>query len=376
MTVEPEKSTAKLKKSTVKSTKSFSKQLKARRQVYDRDKVAALFQKVSEERVEVLASKLVGYISTNLPAAFEKRDGIAAYRTNPYVLVTAASIMKLRDPANFAKFLFDSKLYMALETSFGKQIEAAFVGQYPLRADHRWSDPPEKLVEFAALDGINNETKAQRRLESVWREIDRSCVVGGRRFLTSIKSGPNTINDTQVAGMTTAILANYKIWLGQSCATYPNVNEVDIVLGLTYGTDKTTNNKENQILVKLLDKGFEEEDPENKPGILIDSETRKVRVYRCIGQDFWSFIGQPDAQPGADFVFVEVLLALAKALDSGVAEADIETRINMKLQQLASSLALLSFPRNSLPEWVREDFTEDQLFWFATAMTAFFDEGI
>jgi hypothetical protein len=30
---------------------------------------------------------------------------------------------------------------------------------------------------------------------------DRSYVVGDRRFRTSIKSGPNTINDTQVAGM-------------------------------------------------------------------------------------------------------------------------------------------------------------------------------
>lgn len=176
--------------------------------------------------------------------------------------------------------------------------------------------------------------------------------------------------------MTTAILNNYRAWLAQSKATYPAVTEVDVVLGLTYGTDKTTNNKENQILVKLLDKGFEEEDSENKPGVLIDTATRTVRVYRCIGRDFWSFIGQPDAPQEAEYVFVEVLLALAKALGSGIAEADIETRINVKLQQLASSLSVLSFPRKSLPEWVREDFTEDQLFWFATAMTAFFDEGI
>ena len=355
--------------------KTLSKKLKARRHVYDRDGVAALFQKVDEGRVDRLASKLVGYISTNLPAAFEKRDGISHYRTNPYVLVTAASVMSLGDPANFAKFLFDSKLYMALETSFGKQIEAAFVGQYPLTAVHQWSDPPEKLDEFAALAGLDNEAKAQRRLESVWREIDRSCVVGGRRYLTSIKSGPNTINDTQVAGMTTAILANYKRWLSATKDTY-GVDEVDVVLGLTYGTDKTTNNKENQILVKLLDKGFEEEFPETDSGVLIDKETRKVRVYRCIGRDFWSFIGQPNNPLEANFIFVEVLLALAKALGSGMAEADIETRINVKLQQLASSLSVLSFPRNSLPEWVREDFTEDQLFWFATAMTAFFDEGI
>jgi len=354
----------------------FSKALKARRHSYDREEVVELFRQVSEERVEELAGRLVGYISVNLPAAFEKRQDLSHYRTNPYVLVTAASVMKLGDPAQFAKFLFDSKLYMALETSFGKQIEAAFVGRYPLRATELWSDPPEKLAEFAALVELDNETKAQRRLESVWREIDRSCVVGNQRFLTSIKSGPNTINDTQVAGMTSAVLNNYRAWLKQSQDTYAGVDSVDIVLGLTYGTDKTTNNKENQILVKLLDKGFEEEDSVEKPGILIDTETRIVRVYRCIGRDFWSFIGQPDRPAEANFVFLEILLALAKALGSGIAEADIETRINLKLQQLASSLAVLTFPRNSLPEWVREDFSEDQLFWFATAMTAFFDEGI
>lgn len=354
----------------------FSKILKARRHKYDRDEVVELFRQVNQCRVETLASRLVGYISTNLPAALEKRHSLSHYRTNPYVLVTAASVLKLSDPAQFAKFLFDSKLYMALETSFGKQIEAAFVGQYPLRATALWTDPLEKLAEFSALSGLDNETKAQRRLESVWREIDRSCVVGNRRFLTSIKSGPNTINDTQVAGMTTAILNNYRTWLEQSCTTHTGVDSLDIVLGLTYGTDKTTNNKENQILVKLLDNGFEEENSDGNPGVLIDTETRCVRVYRCIGRDFWSFIGQPDCPAEANFVFLEVLLALAKALGSGLAEADIETRINVKLQQLASSLATLSFPRNSLPDWIRADFTEDQLFWFATAMTAFFDDGI
>jgi Type II restriction endonuclease EcoO109I len=354
----------------------FSKALKARRHKYDRDEVVELFKRVNEQRVDTLATKLVSYISTNLPAAFEKRKDLSHYRTNPYVLVTAATVMKLSDPGQFAKFLFDSKLYMALETSFGKQIEAAFVGQYPLQATHQWTDPPEKMAEFAALIGLDNETKAQKRLESVWREIDRSCVVGNRRYLTSIKSGPNTINDTQVAGMTTAILNNYRAWLTQTRRTYEGVEGIDVVLGLTYGTDKTTNNKENQILVKLMDNGFEEEDAEAKPGVLIDSETRMVRVYRCIGRDFWSFVGQPDNTSAAEFVFLEVLLALAKALGSGIAEADIETRINVKLQQLAASLAILSFPKNSLPEWVREDFNQDQLFWFATAMTAFFDEGI
>lgn len=284
--------------------------------------------------------------------------------------------MNLRDPVKFGDFLFNSKLYMALETSFGKQIEAAFVGQYPIAATHKWTDAPEKLAEFALLLGLNRQARAQQRVGSVWREIDRSCVVGTQRFLTSIKSGPNTINDTQVAGMTHAIATNYQAWMADTKRTYPKVTELDIVLGLTYGTDKTTNNKENQILVKLLEQGFVEEDAVNKPGILIDQTTRTVRVYRCIGREFWAFIGQPNAPETTQYVFLEVLLALSKALGSGIQAANIETRINVKLQHLAVALTKLQFPRNSLPAWVRDDFTDDQLFWFATAMTAFFDEGI
>lgn len=357
-------------------TNPFFNALKSRRHKFDAAEIVTLFEQVDEARVDHLASALGGYISTNLPAAFERRDGLGDYRTNPYVLMTSASVMNLADPAKFGDFLFNSKLYMALETSFGKQIEAAFVGQYPIDANHRWTDAPEKVAEFALLAGLSRQVRAQQRVGSVWREIDRSCVVGDRRFITSIKSGPNTINDTQVAGMTHAILTNHQEWLAETNKTYPTVKYLDVVLGLTYGTDKTTNNKENQILVKLLESGFVEEDATKLPGVLIDNLTRSVRVYRCIGRDFWAFIGQPDAPATTQYVFLEVLLALSKALGSGIAEANIETRINAKLHHLALTLAKLQFPRNSLPAWVRDEFTENQLFWFATAMTAFFDEGI
>jgi hypothetical protein len=284
--------------------------------------------------------------------------------------------MNLDKPEDFGRFLFNSKLYMGLETSFGKSIEAAFVGQYPLESKEKWIEAPKKLAEFAALEGLSREERAKRRVDSVWREVDRSCVVGTRRYLTSIKSGPNTINDTQVQGMTRAVIDNYGRWLEQTKATYPEVRDLDVVIGLTYGTDCTTNNKENQILVKLLEYGFEEEDRTARPGVLIDKATHSVRIYRRIGREFWAFIGQPDNPSSAEWVFLEVLLALAKALSEGIAKADMETRINARLQQLAGALAKLQFPRNSLPEWIREDFAEKELFWFATAMTAFYDEGI
>lgn len=359
-----------------KDLNPFFSALRCQRHRFNIKEIVQLFANVDETRVDNLAARLAQYISNNLPAAFEKRGTLADYRTNPYVLMTSASVMRLGDPAAFGTFLFNSKLYMALETSFGKSVEATFVGQYPLVSKHKWTDAPEKIEEFAALNGLTREQKAQKRTNSIWREIDRSCVVGNRRYLTSIKSGPNTINDTQVQGMTSAILENYKAWSQQTKTTYPEVEELDVVLGLTYGTECTTNNKENQILVKLIDQGFVEEDRANRPGVLIDQETRSVRVYRRIGKDFWAFIGQPDNPASTGFIFLEILLALAKSLAKGIENADLETRINLRLQQLSLALSNLQFPRNSLPGWIRDDFTEEQLFWFATAMTAFFDEGI
>lgn len=292
--------------------------LKANRHRFDSKEIVFLFRKIDRTRLYKLCELLSEYISKNVPAAFEKRDGLSDYRTNPYVLMTAASVTNLDDPTAFGRFLFNSKLYMALETSFGKSIEAAFVGQYPIRADVRWIDPPEKKAEFNALGGLSREDRARQRTNAVWREIDRSCVVGKRRFLTSIKSGPNTINDTQMQGMTAAIRDNIKIWSSQTRTSYPEVETLDVVLGLTYGTDRTTNNKENQILVKLLEYGFVEEDRINNPGVLIDAETGTTRVYRRIGRDFWSFIGQPDDPESANFVFLEILLGLARALALGV----------------------------------------------------------
>lgn len=359
-----------------RSANPFFDILRCARHRFDPDEIVELFRNVSEERVDALAASLRTYIIANLPAAFERRDGLADYRSNPYVLMTSASVMNLDDPAAFAKFLFDSKLYMALETSFGKSVEAALVSPYPIDSENKWIEAPEKVAEFAALEGLSREEKARRRTASVWREIDKSCVVGSRRYLTSIKSGPNTINDTQVQGMTRAIIDNYRTWLTQSRQTYPQVDAIDIVLGLTYGTDRTTNNKENQVLVKLFEHGFVEEDRDNAPGVLIDAETRSVRVYRRIGKDFWAFIGRPNDSDTAGFVFLEILLALAKALATGLEDAHLEDRINAKMRQLSEALARLQFPRGSLPEWVREDFSEDQLFWFATAITAFYDEGI
>ncbi|HET6576626.1 MAG TPA: PmeII family type II restriction endonuclease [Fimbriiglobus sp.] len=359
-------------------SRSFYKAVKVRSHSYTASQVAALLAKTDKTRVNGLADAISAYIVKNLPEAIERREGLAEYRTNPYVLLTSATIMQLTNPDDFAGFLFNNKLYMGLETSFGKSIESVLVVPYPLAADPsaKWRDAPEKVEEFKGLVGLTNEEKAEKRIDSVWREVDKSCVLGKRRYLVSIKSGPNCINDTQVKGMTDAIAQQYRKWMDQTKKHNRGVTELDIIIGITYGTDKTTNNKENQILVKLRQHGFEEEDRQNKPGVLIDRETRSVRVYRRIGMDFWSVIGDPEDPANANFVYLEVLLGLAKALSRGMTAASLEERVNQRIQHLSLALGKLSFPRNSLPDWVREEFKEHELTWLAAAMTAFYDEGI
>jgi hypothetical protein len=360
------------------SSRGFYKAIKDRRRSFQPSQVAALLGSTDKDRVEALSEAISTYIVKNLPEAIERREGLAEYRTNPYVLLTSASVMQLVDSDRFASFLFNNKLYMGLETSFGKSIESVLVLPYPAGAtlNNRWREPPEKVEESKALANLAQEEKAQKRLDSVWREIDKACIAGKRRYLLSIKSGPNCINDTQVKGMTDAIAQQYKTWMVQSKKTYPGIKELDIVIGLTYGTDRTTNNKENQILVKLLQKGFVEEDRAAKPGVVIDSASRSVRVYRCIGIDFWALVGNPSTPAQAEFVYLEVLLALAKALSKGMTAASLEERVNIKIQQLSQALAKLSFPRHGLPTWVREDFKDHELTWLAAAMSAFYDEGI
>lgn len=172
----------------------------------------------------------------------------------------------------------------------------------------------EKIEEATALVGLGREEKARRRRASVWREIDKSVVIDRRRYLVTIKSGPNIINDTQVQAMTDAITEHRGKWLEMTRSDRPEVEGLDVVVGLTYGTDRTTNNKENQILVKLLESGFEIDPTAEHPDVLRGIEVPGVRVYRVIGQEFWAFIGNPKDRSLASAAFLEVLLGLAKAL--------------------------------------------------------------
>jgi hypothetical protein len=94
----------------------FYDAIRQRPHPYDAPTVATLLAKLGEARVKALGDSVARYITANLPKAISRRKGLADYRTSPYVLLTCANVMRLVEPKDFAKFLFDNKLYAGLET--------------------------------------------------------------------------------------------------------------------------------------------------------------------------------------------------------------------------------------------------------------------
>jgi len=342
--------------------------------IYDPSEFARLLELASEARVTEMGNELGAYLERFLPETLRRKKNFTDYKTNPYVFMTTAHNMRLEEPTELAMFLVNLKLYMGLETSFGKSLESVVIGHYPIdepNTSPRWAEPPEKRAEFDSYEGLDREAKARARNSSIWREVDKACVVGRRRHLLTIKSGPSTINDTQVEAMKNAIRDQHLAWLEASQSAF-DVEGIDVVVGLTYGTPRTTNNKENQILVKLMESGFDHADPDGAPGVLVNNDGT-VRVYRKVGIDFWSYVGAPDDPSAAEFVFVEVLLALAKALREGAESRQFEDIYNERLEMLAKAILELRLPRESVPKWVKESFTPAELNWLAAAASAFFD---
>lgn len=328
---------------------------------------------VSMERVSAIAGSMEQYISANLPRAVLRKSQLSDYRASPYVLMATAGALNLADPRELARYLVDLKLYMGQETSFGKSIEKIVMPQYPIAPGTSWADPVEKIEEFAALAGLGKEARAQARVDSVWREIDASCVDNrGRRHLLTIKSGTQTINDTQVHGMFSAIRQHGREWLRSSRARL-GVEGIDIVIGLTYGTDRGTNNKDNQILAKLLTCGFSEVDRIGQPGVLTNADG-SIRVYRVVGIDYWAYAANPAEPATAQFAFLEVLLGLAEALRMAHRRGTIREALDSRVAILEADFRRLQeAEEDALPPALRQHLGPQELSWLAASTRLFFD---
>jgi hypothetical protein len=351
------------------SKKGFYGRIK-RESIFDQSRLAQMLSQVEQNKVTDIGNSLAKYIKVNLSGTIDSRQGLSDYKTNPYVLMTSASSMKWSSIEDFAAFLFNSKLYAGLETSFGKSIESIFLDFYPTK-DLHWENPKEKIQESKLLTNLSPEEKARVRNVSVWREIDRSVVVGNKRYLLLIKSGPHCINDTQVEAMKTAITEHHEEWYNQTKINYPQVEQLDVIVGITYGTEKTTNNKENQILIKLLENGFV--DSGDSKGTLYNLNLPKLKVYRVIGRDFWALVGNPLDPDRSQHVFVEVLLGLLDALKKQETDIALENLVNNKIEKLAQAIRNLALPPGAIPEWLSKKYSENELLWLLSALSSFFD---
>ena len=340
--------------------------------VYSHPLIRDLFSRVREEKVDDLAEALSNYLSIHLPGTLNRRNDLQDYKTNPYVLLTSASAMDWENIDAFAGFLFNSKLYAGLETAFGRALESEFVPLYP-EMDSHWIDPPEKIEETIRMRRLPNEERARARDTSVWREIDKSYSINNKRFLLTIKSGPHCINDTQVEAMKNAISTHYLTWFNESRNNNPEITELDIVIGITYGTEKSTNNKENQILVKLLERNFV--DSGDNKGTVYHRDMPNIKVYRVIGKNFWAFLGNPIHPEENPQVFLEILLGLLSALSREEVETSMEDIVNRKILELSRAIQRLSLPRDTLPPWVIGTYDENELLWLMSAISTYFDEG-
>jgi hypothetical protein len=354
------------------SAPGFYQAIKRPRQ-YDPTLIADWLSKVSPARVAAVAHSMETYVSQHLPTAIRSKSGLSDYRTSPYGLMATAGSLRLDDPGDLSEFLVGLKLYMGLETSFGKSIERVVMRHYPAYATigSEWNEPEEKVAEFALLRGLTQEEKSQRRVSSVWREIDTSCVVGGRRHLMSIKSGTSTINDTQVGGMFSAIRDNSAAWLQASIERHA-VSGIDVVIGLTYGSDRSTNNKENQILAKLLTCGFYEMDRQSNPGVLVNHDG-SIRIYRVIGIDYWAYTASPNDPSSYEFAFLEVILGLAEALRLAHERGEVRTALEERVELLASAIREIRGAEAALPDAIDQKLGPSELTWLAAATSAFFD---
>jgi len=338
----------------IRDTKTFS-----------RDEYENLLKKVDQNRVNKISKHWSAYLRPNLADTIESKKDIDDYRLNPYAITAIAGILDIDNASEIAEFIFGSKLYMSLETAFGKSVENIVMPIYPVDGSkHRWQEHPEKVQEMQS-DSRGEDLK--------WQKIDKYCVIDDTAYLTTVKSGPRTLNESTTDSMKSDIATHSETWLKGTKKHHKGVENLEVVIGLTYGTDNSTNNKEMRVLLKLVEEGFQEKDRQTRPGVIVHPENSDITVHTQVGSDFWAFVGNPKDPQDADFVFLEVLLGLIKASDE--AGEALKGTTKSKVQKLENIIDGLDMPDSTYPDWIDSEFEDDELVRVAQTLTLFYDEG-
>lgn len=332
---------------------------------FDQAGYEELMKNTSEDRVDKISENWSAYLKPNVAKTIEDKEDIDDYRLNPYAITAIAGILDLDTAEEISEFIFGSKLYMSLETAFGKSVEDIVLPVYPIQsATTGWEEHPEKVRE------MNSDSRTE---DLVWQDVDKYCVIGDTAYITTVKSGPRTLNEDITDSIKDDIANHSDTWLEGTQKHHSEVEGLNVTIGLTYGTDYSTNNKEMRILLKLVEEGFTEIDRDKKPGVIQHPENDDITVESRVGIDFWSYIGNPENPDDAQHVFLEVLLGMIEAADQ-TGEA-LRSTTGDRIKKLTGALDTLTIPESSLPEWIESNYGEDELVRMAQTLTLYYDEG-
>lgn len=160
-------------------------------------------------------------------------DHITKTNFNPLLLLITAPVYNIYSPFEVAERLQLAKAFHGDDTAFGRFGEEKLLPLFGAR------ECPEK---------------AKNRL---WEPIDRDIVVGGKRVLMSIKSGPWTMNQSHANAM---------------IDKFPQIHEAtgcSIMIGIMYGRYENLN---------------------NKPKLVADALGNPPWFNYLVGRDFWEYV--------------------------------------------------------------------------------------
>lgn len=157
----------------------------------------------------------------SLPA---KQAKFRKFKTNPFVLMIHTLNKQYLHVGQIEGDILPAKLFSSMETSAGKMVEQVVLPVYG------WAVVPSEMHSAdSVLDGKKKEDNILR--------------------LTTLKSGPQCLNDEMSKDIAEDILKNFEHWANEA-----GVKEIEFCYGVLYGTRKQSNKKDWHILRNIEEK--------------------------------------------------------------------------------------------------------------------------
>jgi hypothetical protein len=213
--------------------------------------------------------------------------------SNPFLLAGCAYTQGLIDLSDLQSQLITSRNVHGLETAMGKIMEDVAV-------EYGWEKVPSK--SHSSMSEIDHTKELRYGQDKLFRSI------------ISMKSGGVCINDTVTNKIASSVCDHLEEW-----AAYWNSQYIEFILGLTYGTPKTSS-KKNWHAIRLVEEKMVERGativrscvaPGNiaRPVSSIIYNGIRLVMATAQGIKFWSLLSRPDGQ-----AYVEICYALAYVL--------------------------------------------------------------